>query len=108
MTWVDDCGFVNYRRRAPENGGRYAEIGTAQNVRRVDNRHVVPYNAYLLLKYDCHINVVVATSATSIKYLFKVGDDFWMIMRFVIDGIVCLFAVPTQGFRPYCVLPEVL
>ena len=35
------------------------------------NAHVVPYNPYLLTKYNCHINVEIATSITAVKYLFK-------------------------------------
>jgi hypothetical protein len=35
------------------------------------NAHVVPYNPYLLAKYNCHINVEIATSITAVKYLFK-------------------------------------
>jgi len=37
----------------------------------VDNRWVVPYNPWLLLKYDCHINVEVCSSIKNIKYLHK-------------------------------------
>lgn len=37
----------------------------------VDNRFVVPYNPYLLKKYDCHINVEVCCSVKSVKYLYK-------------------------------------
>ena len=37
----------------------------------VDNRNVVPYNAGLLLKYDCHINVEICTSVSSVKYIYK-------------------------------------
>ena len=37
----------------------------------LDNRDVVPYNPYLLCKYDCHINVEIATSVHAIKYINK-------------------------------------
>jgi len=37
----------------------------------VDNRWVVPYNPWLLLKYDCHINVEVCSNIKNIKYLYK-------------------------------------
>jgi hypothetical protein len=30
----------------------------------VDNRFVVPYNAFLLDKYDCHINVEICSTGT--------------------------------------------
>ena len=49
--------------------------GSARRVtmtsRIVDNRWVVPYNASLLLKYECHLNVEVVTAAYAVKYLFK-------------------------------------
>ncbi|XP_021736252.1 uncharacterized protein LOC110702815 [Chenopodium quinoa] len=37
----------------------------------VDNSWVVPYNPWLLLKYDCHINVEICSSIKSVKYLYK-------------------------------------
>jgi hypothetical protein len=36
-----------------------------------DNRWVVPYNAYLTMRYKCHINVEVCSSITAVKYLYK-------------------------------------
>ena len=37
----------------------------------VDNRWVVAYNLWLLLKYYCLLNVEVCSSIKSIKYLYK-------------------------------------
>ena len=37
----------------------------------LDNRWVVPYNRYLLLKYNGHINVEICSSLMSVKYLYK-------------------------------------
>ncbi|KAL0294955.1 UNVERIFIED_CONTAM: hypothetical protein Sradi_6859000 [Sesamum radiatum] len=32
---------------------------------------VVPYNPYLLLRYNCHINVEICSGVTAVKYLYK-------------------------------------
>ena len=37
----------------------------------MDNSWVVPYNAYLSLIFNCHINVEIVNSFKSIKYLYK-------------------------------------
>lgn len=37
----------------------------------MDNRRVVPYNPYLTLKYNAHINVEVSTSLQAIKCIYK-------------------------------------
>lgn len=53
-----------YRRRPPADG-----LPCAHNR---DNRYVVPYNAYLLLKHNAHINVeVIENFQAAIKYIFK-------------------------------------
>jgi len=36
-----------------------------------DNRWVVPYNPYLTMRYQCHINVEVCSSIMAMKYLYK-------------------------------------
>ena len=57
-------GYPLYRRR--DNGSSVAVRGHS-----VDNRWVVPYNAYLCKKYQAHINVEACMSIKSVKYLFK-------------------------------------
>ena len=37
----------------------------------MDNRWIVPYNKYLLRKFDAHINVEICSSIRSVKYLYK-------------------------------------
>jgi hypothetical protein len=37
----------------------------------IDNSWIVSYNIYLLLKYACHINVVMCTSVNIIRYVYK-------------------------------------
>ncbi|XP_053152157.1 uncharacterized protein LOC128344988 [Hemicordylus capensis] len=57
-------GYPKYRRR---NTGE----SKMQKGKPIDNRWVVPYNPFLALKYNCHINVEVCASIKSVKYLFK-------------------------------------
>jgi len=47
-----------------------------------DSRHVVPYNPFLLLKYQCHMNVECVSNLQVIKYLYKYiykGEDMLKI-----------------------------
>ncbi|CAH9132818.1 unnamed protein product, partial [Cuscuta epithymum] len=64
FTTLDEDGYPIYRRR--QNG---REIEKSDII--LDNRHVVPYNPKLLLKYQAHINMEWCNQNTSIKYLFK-------------------------------------
>lgn len=59
-------GYPLYRRT--DNGINFV-VGESV----VDNRWIVPYNRYLTLKYDAHINVEICSSVRSVKYLYKYG-----------------------------------
>ena len=37
----------------------------------IDNRDIVPYNPYLIMKYDCHIRIDMVTGRAVIAYLYK-------------------------------------
>ncbi|XP_020266738.1 uncharacterized protein LOC109842248 [Asparagus officinalis] len=37
----------------------------------LDNQWIVPYNPYLLSRYNCHVNVEVCSGLKAVKYLYK-------------------------------------
>ena len=57
-------GYPRYRKR---DNGIIVKMGKYE----INNRWVVPYNSYLLMKHDAHVNVEVCATVKSIKYLFK-------------------------------------
>ncbi|ESK82929.1 transcriptional factor b3 [Moniliophthora roreri MCA 2997] len=63
-TTLSEDGYPLYQ--CHDDGRRYEVHGQL-----VDNRWIVPYNLYLSVKYDCHINVKCAAHVHSIKYAFK-------------------------------------
>ncbi|XP_071688516.1 uncharacterized protein [Rutidosis leptorrhynchoides] len=63
-TTIDEDGYANYKRR---NNGIKVSKGKAT----LDNSFVVPYNRFLLLKYNAHINVEWCNRSRAIKYLLK-------------------------------------
>jgi hypothetical protein len=68
-THIDSANgnYPLYQRRSPSQGGASA----IKNGQTIDNSWVVPYNPYLLLRFNCHINLEVCKSAKATKYLFK-------------------------------------
>ncbi|CAN6679398.1 unnamed protein product [Malus baccata var. baccata] len=57
-----------YRRR-----DNHDPVPLDQNARiMVDNRWVIPYNSWLLLIYDCHINVEICCSIKSVKVSIQI------------------------------------
>ncbi|XP_068341523.1 uncharacterized protein [Pyrus communis] len=66
-TVQENDSYPVYRRR-----DNHDPIPLDHNARiMVDNRWVIPYNSWLLLRYDCHINVEICCSIKSVKYLYK-------------------------------------
>ncbi|XP_063781333.1 LOW QUALITY PROTEIN: uncharacterized protein LOC134929683 [Pseudophryne corroboree] len=56
----------------------------------MSNQNVVPYNPYLALKYNAHINVEVCTSLYAIKYIYK----------YIFKGFDCANVVITPNGQP--------
>ncbi|CAN1135092.1 hypothetical protein LINPERHAP2_LOCUS8659 [Linum perenne] len=63
-TTIDDHGYAVNRRRM-------TGITAIKSGISLDNRYVVPYNRYLIVKYQAHINIEVCHKGKLIKYLFK-------------------------------------
>ena len=67
-TVMPDCGrSPTYRR--PKNG-RFADVKQGRKEHNFFNDRVVPFNAWLLRKYRCHINIEIVATSNVPKYLF--------------------------------------
>jgi hypothetical protein len=64
-TRFGEDGYPEYAR--PNDGRAF----TDSNGHIFDNKWVVPYNPYLLTKYNCHMNVEVCASIKAVKYIHK-------------------------------------
>ena len=62
-----DNNYAKYKRRSPEDGGRSVQ----HNGKEINNSHVVPYNAILSQRFNCHINVECCCSTKACKYICK-------------------------------------
>lgn len=65
-TSISPTGWALYRRREIPQEERPIVRGAA-----LDNTSVVPYNLWLLWRYDAHINVELCNSIAAMKYLHK-------------------------------------
>ncbi|KAI8536933.1 hypothetical protein RHMOL_Rhmol10G0295100 [Rhododendron molle] len=82
-TTMDQDGYPIYRRRS--DGRVYVVRGHP-----VDNRDVVPYNAYLSRLFNCHITVEVCAGMRCVKYIHKYiykGNDRATMVLGPIDEI---------------------
>jgi hypothetical protein len=66
-TTQNEDGYPTYRRREAQP---YI-VGHNRRQHPIDNRWVVPYNPYLSMKYDAHVNVEICATVKAVKYLYK-------------------------------------
>lgn len=66
-----DDGYPMYRRRLNFNGENYFEKYRGNNLYLSTNQDIVPYNKYLLYKYQSHINNKYYQGIKAIKYNLK-------------------------------------
>ena len=72
FTVLADNAFPLYKRRSPSQGGlRVKKFVTHRGEVLCDNSWVVPYNATLSKKYNCHINVEIPATLKVVQYLYK-------------------------------------
>ncbi|KAH9625530.1 hypothetical protein KSS87_020327 [Heliosperma pusillum] len=57
-------GYPVYRRRDTRESAKIRS-------HMLDNRWVIPYNPYLMMLFDCHLNVEVCSTIQAVKYLYK-------------------------------------
>ena len=65
-SYIDESGSAIYKRLSPDMGGNTAWISTPNSDGQfvdyeITESDIVPYNAYLLKHFNCHINVEVCS-----------------------------------------------
>ena len=68
---MSEGGYPIYCRCSPEEGGNSFFTYRKRKPVTYTNGDVVPYNKYLLYKYNCNINVEYYNSVMAIKYHLK-------------------------------------
>ena len=69
VTLSGERAYPIYRRRSPDTGGFTGKKDGNETV--ISNEWVVPYNRDLLMMFQCHVNVEICSSVSSIKYVIK-------------------------------------
>ena len=71
-TIIQENGYPLYRRQNTDQSFTIRVTGSGGTLTvLIDNRRVVPYNPYLSLRYNAHINVEVCGSVQAVKYIHK-------------------------------------
>ena len=91
-TCISDNAFPKYRRRCVHTVSRRHHD--------LSDQWVVPYNPYLLCKFDAHINVELCASINSYKYIYK------YIFKMPEEAIV-EFHAPEEPSQPQLNLDEI-
>jgi hypothetical protein len=79
-TTMTENGYAQMAR--PDNGRKIERMVDGVS-KELTNQHVVPYCPYLLLEFECHINVECLHSMKSFKYIHKYiykGDYFFNVL----------------------------
>lgn len=66
-TNINHESYPQYRRRPPTE----AMANLTNRSLPIDNRFVVPFNPFLSMKFDAHINVELCSTVKAIKYIHK-------------------------------------
>ncbi|RFU23627.1 hypothetical protein B7463_g12712, partial [Scytalidium lignicola] len=70
VTILSEDGYPEYHRR--NDGQRFVHKLDASGQPIIgDNRWIVPYNPYLLQKFNCHLNVEICNTIQAVKYIHK-------------------------------------
>ncbi len=76
-SWSDFSSYPCYRRRTPNSESGTAIVGNFL----IDNIWIVPYNPYLSLRYNAHINVEACISPFAAKYLFLYINKVYFLQK---------------------------
>ena len=77
MVYLEDIYGLEGSADVRRSSGKFCEKTSTRRYDRqtcevvYDNRSVAPYNPWLSIVFDCHINVEVCCNITAVKYIYK-------------------------------------